>query len=194
MVSVRSACFACDAEMSLAGVCHACLPVSFENHVHCRRKTAGQGNNRAEALDDLLRSQADDLPTRNAANSDVDDGRAPAAQPAGNPGGALPAPRDSTDGRGRGGATAASKAAAEAAGNTEEGQDLPGLGAVGGVGDAAQLCDSEDEETEGQEGLHRLPRRCNNAVIASSSSEDELPLGLHRQPRSTGEASTCRWY
>ena len=71
----------------------------------------------------------------------------------------------------------------------KEGQKMPGLDATGYGGVSAQLSDSEEEGTEGQEGLPRLPRRHNNAVITSSSSEDELPLGLQRQPRSTGEAA-----
>ena len=146
-------------------------------------------NNADHPLADLLVPLADVLRRHSAATSDIVDGWVAAAQPAGSDGGALPQPSDSTHGRGRGGAAAASKAAAQVAGITEEGQNLTGLDAIGRGGVTAQLCNSEDEGTEGQEGLRRLPRRRNNAVVASSSSEDELPLGLQRQPRSTGEAA-----
>ena len=166
---------------------HAFL--SFESHLHCRRRAAGQGIDRAEELADILRPLADVLRRRSAATSNMVDGLATAVQPSGSNDGALPHLSDSTHGRGRGAAAAASKAATQAAGIMEEGQNLPGVDAIGRGGVTTQLCDSEDEGTEGQEGLPRLPRRRNNAVIASSSSEDELPLGLQRQPRSTGEAA-----
>lgn len=167
--------------------------------VHCRRKAAApsipsgaiNGTVRPDYMHSLLRHLL-----HGAGTSDVPSGGAAAAvqtaaQLAGSEDGFLHEPNDDPHGKGRDGATAASMTAARAAGNMEEGQSLPGLGAVGcdrATAVTALLCDSEDEGTEGQEGLRQLPRRRTNAVI-SSSSEDEPPLGLHRQPRSTGEAA-----
>ena len=168
---------------------HACLPC--ESHMHCRRRAVSIPSSEAVhgTISNAHRLRPWEDVLRSAATSGVLGGRAAAAQPAGSNDGALPPPSDSTDGRGRGGAAAASEAVTQAAGNMEEGQNPPGLAMAGSGGVTAQLWDSEEEGTEGQEGLPQPPRRRTNAVIASSSSEDELPLGLQRQPGSMGEAA-----